>query len=392
MKVLSRDHFIPPENGCPVFPGFVTYISNRQPILMHRWGRVDYSDAYDDYVDQISPDNGCTWSKPVLHLKGYPVPGGKIRYGEPAALFDPDTEKLIVITNKNLYPNDRLNVDRSLSVVLDTYDPAAGAWSEMTPLDIDSPWGVGVSFCRPIKTSRGRLVFPGQTRYLDANGKPLHYKGCWSPAGVITHILGDYQADGSIRWRLSRPVVPDLEKTSRGFYEPALAELADGRFAMILRGDNSMYPDRPGYKWLSFSEDHCENWSDPAPLPCDTGELLESGSNGSGLFRSFTNGKLYWIGTLCIDGERPNGNWPRSPLLIAEVREDPFALRRDTLTVIDRRQPDEPAHVQLSNFRFYQDRATGDVVLFLTRFGEHGTTGKEWMQADYYRYRIGLDV
>jgi len=164
--------------------------------------------------------------------------------------------------------------------------------------------------------------------------------------------------------------------------------LADGRFAMILRGDNSMLPGRPGYKWLSFSEDHCGTWSDPVPLPCDAGEPIESGSNGSALFRSATDGQLYWMGTLCIEGVRPRGNWPRTPLLIAQVREEPFAIRRDTITVIDRQQPGEPPEVQHSNFRFYQDRETGDVVLFLTRYGERGAT--DWMLADYYRYRIAL--
>jgi hypothetical protein len=44
--------------------------------------------------------------------------------------------------------------------------------------------------------------------------------------------------------------------------------------------------------------------------------------------------------------------------------------------------------VQMSNFRFYQDRETGDLVIFLTRYGEQSK--KEWMLADYYRYRMEL--
>lgn len=389
MKLLSKERLMPCENGRPVFPGFITYISRKEPILLHCWGRVDYSDAYDDYVVAISRDNGRTWSEPVLHMKSIDENDGKTRYIEPGALFDPDTERLIVITNKTFYPKDRLNVDTHHRVVMDIYDPAANAWSEMKPLEFDHPCGVGMSFCFPIKTSRGRLVFPGQTHYLDEHGKPVHYKGCWSPAGVITHILGDYRPDGSIAWKLSGPLIPDLEKTSRGFYEPTIVELRDGRFAMILRGDNSMFPDKPGYKWLSFSEDHCETWSEAVPFPCDKGDPLESGSNGSALFRSVRNGKLYWMGTLCVDGMRPKGNWPRTPILIAEVQEDPFALKRDTITIIDRQAPGEPPEVQHSNFRFYQDRETGDVVVFLTRYGERSKD--KWMLADYYRYRVAIE-
>jgi len=41
-----------------------------------------------------------------------------------------------------------------------------------------------------------------------------------------------------------------------------------------------------------------------------------------------------------------------------------------------------------TNFRFYQDRETGDVVIFLTRCGERSE--KQWMLADYYRYRVEM--
>lgn len=388
MEVLSKERFMTCENGRPVCTGFVTYISRDKPILMHCAGRQDYSDAYDDYAISLSTDNGRTWSEPTLFLKSATVADGKIRYGEPAAFFDPDTGKLLVIANRTLYPRDTLNVDARHTPVLNIYDPATDTWSGPTPLTFDHPYGVMVSFCFPIKTSRGRLVFPAQTHLLDEDGQPVHYKGCWAPAGVIRHILGDYRSDGSIAWHLSAPVIPDLEKTSRGFYEATVAELRDGRFAMILRGDNSMFPERPGYKWLSFSEDHCETWSTPVPLPCDQGPPIESSSSGSALFRSIKTGKLYWMGNLCIEGVRPRGNFPRTPLVIAEVQEEPFALKCDTVTVIDRQAPGEPPQVQHSNFRFYQDRETGDVVIFLTRYGER--SAKEWRRADYYRYRVAL--
>ncbi|MBO3810180.1 MAG: exo-alpha-sialidase, partial [Candidatus Brockarchaeota archaeon] len=209
-------------------PGFVTYVSRDKPILLHRFGREDYSDAYDDYMDMFSYDNGRTWTQPVLHLKSEDVKEGKIRYGEQAAFFDPDAEKLIVVINKWLYPKDTLNEDLPYSLVQESYDPETNTWSGLTPLDTDFPGGVAMSFCRPIKTSKGRLVFPGQGKHLDEKGRPIHYKGCRSPAGVIVHLLGEYEKDGTIRWKPSKPVTPDLEKTSRGFYEPTVAELKNG--------------------------------------------------------------------------------------------------------------------------------------------------------------------
>lgn len=190
---------------------------------------------------------------------------------------------------------------------------------------------------------------------------------------------------------MSKPVYPDLEKTSRGFYEPTIIELKNGKFAMILRGDNSMFPDRPGYKWVSFSEDDCETWTESVPLPFDKGKPIESSSTGSVIFRSIKNGKVYWIGNLCIEGIRPNGNWPRYPLVIAEVNEEPFYIKRDTIEIIDTRQKGEPPQVQLSNFRIYQDRENGDIVCFLSRYGERGFENNRWMLADYYRYRIEIE-
>ena len=204
---------------------------------------------------------------------------------------------------------------------------------------------------------------------------------------VVT-VIGEYGRRGEIAWHLGGPLRIPPETSSRGLDENALTELPDGRIAAVCRGDNSAYPERPGYKWLSFSSDQGETWSPPQPLPATGGEPVESGANGSALFRSIKNGKLYWIGNLALRGDRANGNWPWSPLAIAEVQEEPFALKRDSIFAVDERGFNDSPRVQMSNFRFYQDRATGDVVLFLTRYGE--ASEKEWMKADYYRYRVEL--
>jgi hypothetical protein len=181
-------------------------------------------------------------------------------------------------------------------------------------------------------------------------------------------------------------IAPEL--SSRGLDENALVELGDGRIAAVCRGDNSAFPDKPGYKWLSFSHDDGQTWSAPVPLPTTGGEPLESGANGSAFFRSVKNGRLYWMGNLALRGERPNGNWPRSPLVIVEVQEEPFAFKRETIFAVDERNYNDSPRVQMSNFRFYQDRENGEVVIFLTRYGEFSE--KEWMLADYYRYRVRM--
>ena len=79
MKLLSKEIFAR-YDGRPVCTGFVTYVSDLEPVLMRCSGREDYSDAYDDYAFSTSRDNGRTWSDPVPLLKGYDVEGGKVRF------------------------------------------------------------------------------------------------------------------------------------------------------------------------------------------------------------------------------------------------------------------------------------------------------------------------
>lgn len=388
MKLISTEVFRRHRDGRPVVNGFLSYISSTEPVLMLCTGYEDYSDAYDDFTISISTDNGKTWSDPTPWLRGREVEGGRIRYAEPAAFFDADTGKLIVLVDENFYPDDTLNVDGICRVMLDIYDPTNDTWSGLQPLDLTPGRYLAMSFSFPVKTSTNRLLFPAMRPLLDDQGNPIHYKDCWATADESLTVVGEYEQDGTIRWSLGQPAPVDLEKTSRGLDENTIAELGDGRLIMICRGDNSMFPERPGYKWLCFSEDGARTWSNPVPFPCDTGDPIESSATGSALFRSFTTGKLYWMGNLCIHGPRPRGNYPRVPLVVAEVQEEPVALKRDTITVIGDRAANEPEQVQMSNFRFYQDRVTGELVVFLTRYAERST--EDWMRADYYRIRVEL--
>jgi hypothetical protein len=390
-KLLSKEIFMRCVNRRPVATGFITYVSDRKPVLMHCFGREDYSDGYDDYAISVSDDNGRTWTKPEIRWKSSVVPEGRIRYAEPAAFFDPAKQKLVVLIDRTLYPKDKLNVDADYGLELNVYDTAKRKWTERRTLEFPGQRTPAMSFSFPIKTASGRLLFPGMRKVVDAAGKAVHYKDCWAPVDEAVVVIGAWTATGALEWKLGSSLNIAPEQSSRGLDENALVQLPDGRIAAVCRGDNSMFPDKPGYKWLSFSADEGQTWSSPSPLPATGatgGEPIESGSNGSALFRSLKNGKLYWMGNLALRGERPNGNFPRAPLVIVEVQETPLALKRDTIFAVDERTYNDSPRVQLSNFRFYQDRQTGDVVIFLTRYGEFSE--KEWMLADYYRYRVQM--
>ena len=388
MKLLNKDVFVPTRNDTGVFPGFVSYTHKDKPVLLHRYGWVDASDTYDDFHDSVSEDNGATWSEPVLRLKSKMVEGGRLRYCENAAFFDADTGKLITIVSKLLYPGDRFSQDVPRQLEINVYDPSVGEVPEPRTLDFGLPGGIGCSFCFPIKTSRGRIVVPGFKAQVGEDGTFRHHPKSDSAIYEARMVIGEYNDENAIAWRVGQPIVADNARSTRGFSESMPVELKDGRLALLCRGSNAGMPELPGCKWLCFSGDDGETWSKPRPLGCSDGEPIESSATGGACFRSIKTGRLYFIGNLCARGERANGNWPRSPLYIAELQEEPFAIRRDTITVIDERGPDDSPRTQISNFRYYQDRETGDIAIFATRFGEQDP--KHWKRADYYRYRVAL--
>lgn len=388
MRLISKELLIRHiEKRGPV-AGFISYVSNDKPILMHCFGWEDYSDAYDDYAVQFSYDNGKTWSKPEIRWQSTIIPEGKIRYGEPAVLWDPDREHLIVLTDKVFYPKDQLDVDTVYSLVMDIYDGRKQRWLDRKELSFPGQYCPAMSFSFPIKTSRGRLLFPAMRQVRDSTGKAIHYPGCWAPVDEMVTVIGEYEPNGQILWHLGKPCRIDMEISSRGVDENTLIELTDGRIAALLRGDNSMFPHKPGYKWLSFSSDQGETWTSPVPMGATNGQTPESPACGSALFRSLTNGKIYWIGNLCLRGERPNGNLPRTTVYVMEVQEQPFAFKTETAFAIDEKGFNDSPDIQFSNFRFYQDRITGELVVYMVRFCEKGI--HQIWKSDYYRYRIDL--
>jgi hypothetical protein len=126
-----------------------------------------------------------------------------------------------------------------------------------------------------------------------------------------------------------------------------------------------------------------------AELTYDDGSEFYSPSSYSRLIRSSKTGKLYWIGNITADP--PNGNLPRYPLVIAQVNETTPTptLIKSTVTKIDDRQSDEPTTVALSNFNVYDDRETGALEMYMSRYGENYGSPTS---ADGYHFEMTLIV
>ena len=216
---------------------------------------------------------------------------------------------------------------------------------------------------------------------------PNDYReGC--VAGAMCFIGRWNEGRRDFGWAASKPVFLPRRKSTRGLVELNLSELTNGNLLLIMRGSNTgLDPVKyPGRKWFSVSRDGGFTWSEVTDIRYDTGESLYSPASISRTIRSAKSGRLYWMGN--IPDVPPDGNSPRYPLQIVEIDEEKTSFRKDTLTVIDGRNPEKDSeHLQLSNFSLIENRETHDMEVYLTRLGERGGRPDLWT-ADAYKYTL----
>ena len=212
--------------------------------------------------------------------------------------------------------------------------------------------------------------------------------------GIICFIGRWDRSRRTYAWEKSKPICVPHRVSARGLLEPCVGELSDGRLWMVIRGSNRTFTgndwegtvENPGRKWMSLSEDGGYAWGPVTDLRFDSGEPFCSPSTFAKVLRHSHTGKLYWFGNICP--EPSDGNRPRYPLYIAEVDERIPALRKDTLTVVDDRDPNTDTDAfQLSNFYVFENRETGKIELYLIRYGERAS---HWTHADAHKYTIAL--
>jgi hypothetical protein len=93
-----------------------------------------------------------------------------------------------------------------------------------------------------------------------------------------------------------------------------------------------------------------------------------------------------------ISEQNPRGNSPRYPIILGEIGRDTGLLIRDSIAIIDDRQPGEHERLTLSNFYVREDRSTDDLLLHLPRLfaaGDPQKTQNAWT-TDLTMYRIGI--
>ena len=180
-------------------------------------------------------------------------------------------------------------------------------------------------------------------------------------------------------WSPSNQQYVSPEISSRGLLEPDVALLKNGHLLVVMRGSST--ETNPGRKWMSVSTDGGKTLSPVEEFRYDDGSSFYSPSSIHTFVRSRKNGRLYWVANILDQPSVANG--PRYPLYIAEIDEEKIAVRRDSLMLVDRREENEPEEVQLSNFSILENRRTFDIEIYLTRIGE---IPDHFWQGAVYRY------
>jgi hypothetical protein len=247
--------------------------------------------------------------------------------------------------------------------------------------------------CSPLRISDGIILVPCQISPLDSDKKYVNPGGGYTYHNAAV-MRAQWNAGGGLDWELSEMVVADPELTTRGLLEPTLANLADGRILMIMRGCNvimtSRNPDKTarkdglaGRKWCSISEDGGRTWCRAVPWTFTDGSDFYSPGACSQLLHH-SSGKIYWFGN--ISPNNTYGNIPRYPLVAGEVEAVSGKLIKASVQIIDDRQPGEREDMTLSNFHAREDRNTGEIVLLMPRL----RALRPDMHADLLEYRFAL--
>ena len=408
MNLLSVETFVPsPAPGVGVFAS--SYYARRhggELVSVH--SHISRSDTADVAFIRRSGDNGRTWSAPEAWPTKFDHPEGTGRRHPRGGYVDLATGRYITVWTEGVLPTDRplegmrqwklhysVSEDGGASRTVDEQIVCDGE-----EFDAEHPLPdvfigrncvmIGDLGQRPLTRSDGAILMPVQSSPLGPEGR-YHNPGgglTWTDALLL---IGRWRDDGRLGWSASRRVAGDPARTTRGMIEPTIAELADGRILMVMRGSNHKRPDLPGRRWFSMSSDGGETWTEPVPWTYTDGEPFHSPSACSQLVDLALEpggGPLLWLGNICRDN--PDGNGPRYPFVVGEVDRRTGGLIRDSVTVIDDRREGEDERLTLSNFYARADRETGDLLLHMSRAfasGYRGDGRPDWT-CDAMLYRI----
>ena len=403
---IRRELFMPsPKPGTAVLANtYYTRPKGSELISMHEL--MSRSDTTDVAFFRFSKDNGRTWTAGEEIRTEERRPQGKLRRMLRGACVDPHTGRFLRFRIEGVLPTDdplegmkqwvvfySASMDGGLTWYLDEQIIQKGAAFSPTHPMPGVQTGrtcvmIGDAASGPLILDDGTILLPV---IITPAGPDGHY---YNPGGGYTYtdaavLHGRWAANGRhLEWELSELVKADPELSTRGMDEPALAELADGRLLMVLRGSNDKKPALPSRRWVAYSSDRGRTWTKPAPWTYEGGGDFFSPSSCSQLL-THSSGRIFWLGN--ITENNPSGNRPRYPFVVGEVDRRTGLLRRESVRIVDDRRPGDSLDLSLSNFTAREDRASGEIVLHLSRLFQNSKSEMRDWTSDAYVYHIPIN-
>lgn len=403
---IRREIFLAsPKPGTAVLANvYYTRPTGLDLISMHQL--MSRSDTTDLAFFRYSSDNGRTWTAGEEVRTEEKRPLGTLRRMLRGACLDAQTGRFLRFRIEGVLPNDDpLEGMRQWAVFYSASMDGGRTWyldeqiihkgTEYSPRHPLPGVHLGRNGYMIGDTASVPLILDDGTILLPVIITPVGPEGQYhNPGGGYTYtdaavLHGRWAADGRhLEWELSERVQADPKLSTRGMDEPTLARLDDGRVLMVLRGSNDKKPDLPGRRWVAYSSDRGRSWTKPAPWTYSGGRDFFSPASCSQLL-THSSGRIFWLGN--ITERNPVGNRPRYPFVVGEVDRRTGLLQQDSVRIVDDRKPGDGPDLSLSNFSAYEDRATREIVLHLSRLfqNSHGEP-RDWT-SDAYVYRIPVE-
>lgn len=352
--------------------------------------------------DFVSTDNGESWeNRPMTpdFLLGLPF---GFRRDFIVTILDPRHSRMIAVLNaldlENLNPGIREPpiAQKSYYLRYRVSDDGGKTWKFDEPIihrgdfTAKNPFPgifigknaiyLGDRGSKPLITKKGKILVPAQVTLLGENGELFNPGNGHTYTDAVV-LIGSWTKDGTITWEMSKRIIGDPKRSTRGMIEPTLVELKNGDLVMVMRGSNEQKGSKnytlPGYKWLSVSKDEGKNWSKPAPLTFEDGKELYSPSSMSTLFKH-SSGRCFWIGNMTKENNK--GNLPRWPAVFIELNTNSFRLKENTLLVLDTQQEEDKSkgRLDISHFSVIEDRTTKEIIITYPR-SYNAYKSQEWV-------------
>lgn len=390
LRVKQQSVSFPQPHADKAVYELASYATPRGPEMIRLRTEEVKDDITTNYEFSFSADHGETWNGSVSLDSARQTPQGMYRAMFFFAPFcDPHNGRLLMLGEQGVLPADSAHdAFKYLHTVYRTSNDQGRTWS---PAERVIQHGAEYSAEHPLAS-----VYVGKNAsqtaseiYSRDDGAvlvPIHLSvlkdgKLYLPPGAYTYLdsamlIGHWQADGSLRWKLGGRLHLPPEKSLRGAFEPSVCEFPGGRMLVVLRAND-------GHKWHAVSRDGGVTWGEIKPWTYTDGSPFFSPSSFS-LLRRHSDGTTYWFGN--ISTTVPKGNGPRYPLVVGRVDPETLLLVKDSVAVIDDRLPTDSEKLHLSNFNIVEDRRNGD---FLLRMPRRDDGRPPALPASVNLYRIG---